>query len=79
MAGMILYIDRQLASSYGRDRHRYTQPPFEDGVPEQGYQGKATPRELYREGLVMLSGFDGLLLSRRSLADLLEILLHHRL
>ena len=58
--GVILYIDRQLASPYGRDRFRYTRPPFEEGVPEQGYQGKATPRELYREGLVSLAGFDRL-------------------
>jgi len=53
-AGVVLYIDRQLASPFGRDRYRYTQPPFEEGVPEQGYQGKATPRELYREGLALL-------------------------
>jgi gluconate 2-dehydrogenase gamma chain len=58
--GVILYIDKQLASPYGRDRFRYTRPPFEDGVPEQGYQGKATPRELYREGLALLAGFDRL-------------------
>jgi len=42
-AGVVFYIDRQLAGPYGHDRHRYTQPPFEDGIPEQGYQGKATP------------------------------------
>jgi gluconate 2-dehydrogenase gamma chain len=59
-AGVVFYIDRQLAGAYGRDRFRYTHPPFEAGTPEQGYQGKATPRELYREGLKLLSGFDGL-------------------
>ncbi len=60
-AAVILYIDRQLAGPYGRDRYRYTQPPFEDGLPEQGYQGKATPREIYRQGLVLLGdNFDGL-------------------
>ena len=53
-AGVVIYIDRQLAGPYGRDRYRYTQPPFEDGLPEQGYQGKATPREVYREGLRVL-------------------------
>ncbi|MGA3204420.1 MAG: gluconate 2-dehydrogenase subunit 3 family protein [Bryobacteraceae bacterium] len=52
--GVVIYIDRQLAGPYGRDRYRYTQPPFEEGIPEQGYQGKATPREVYREGLVLL-------------------------
>jgi len=60
-AGVVIYIDRQLAGPYGRDRYRYTQPPFEDGVPEQGYQGKATPREVYREGLASLGpDFEGL-------------------
>jgi len=50
-ARVVIYIDRQLAGPYGRDRYRYTQGPFEDGTPEQGYQGKATPREIYRDGL----------------------------
>jgi len=53
-AGVVIYIDRQLAGPYGRDRYRYTQPPFAEGLPEQGYQGKATPREIYREGLILL-------------------------
>ena len=52
--GVVVYIDRQLGGPYGRDRYRYIQPPFEDGVVEQGYQGKATPREVYREGLAAL-------------------------
>jgi gluconate 2-dehydrogenase gamma chain len=56
-AGVAVYIDRQLAASYGRDRYRYTQPPFEDALPELGYQGKETPRQIYREGLKGLKGF----------------------
>ena len=59
-AGVVLYIDRQLASAYGRDRFRFAQPPFEEGVPEQGYQGKSNPREIYREGVAKLAGFDEL-------------------
>ena len=59
-AGVAVYIDRQLASAYGRDRFRYARPPFEEGVAEQGYQGKATPREVYREGIARLAGFDTL-------------------
>jgi gluconate 2-dehydrogenase gamma chain len=50
-AAVAIYIDRQLAGPYGRDRYRYTQPPFEEGIPEQGYQGRATPAEIYRDGL----------------------------
>jgi gluconate 2-dehydrogenase gamma chain len=53
-AGVVIYIDRQLAGPYGHDRHRYTQGPFVEGVPEQGYQGKATPREVYRDGIESL-------------------------
>jgi gluconate 2-dehydrogenase gamma chain len=60
-AGVVIYIDRQLAGPWGRDRHRYTQPPFDESVLEDfGYQGKATPREIYREALKGLEGFDRL-------------------
>ena len=55
-AGVVIYIDRQLAGPYGRDRYRYSQPPFENGVAEQGYQGKATPAQIYREGLHGIAG-----------------------
>lgn len=50
-AGVVIYIDRQLAGPYGSDRYRYTQPPFDSGPPEFGYQGKASPREIYRDGV----------------------------
>jgi gluconate 2-dehydrogenase gamma chain len=61
-AGVVIYIDRQLAGPRGRDAHRYTQGPFvEEGAPpEVGYQGKATLAETYREGLKGLAGFDQL-------------------
>jgi gluconate 2-dehydrogenase gamma chain len=60
-AGVVIFIDRQLAGPYGRDRYRYTQGPFdENAAPEFGYQGKATPKETYREGLKGLKGFDRL-------------------
>jgi gluconate 2-dehydrogenase gamma chain len=56
-AGVSIFIDRQLAGPYGRDRFRYTQPPFEDAPAVLGYQGKETPREIYRKGLKGLKGF----------------------
>ncbi len=61
-AGVVIYIDRQLAGPRGRDAHRYTQGPFEEGgaPPEVGYQGKATLGEIYREELKALAGFDQL-------------------
>jgi gluconate 2-dehydrogenase gamma chain len=60
-AGVVIFIDRQLAGPWGRDRYRYTRPPFHEDVPdEMGYQGKATPREIYRQGLKGLAGFNRL-------------------
>jgi len=56
-AGAAIFIDRQLAGPYGRDRFRYTQPPFEDAPREFGYQGSATLRQIYRDGLKGLDGF----------------------
>ncbi|HEY6331453.1 MAG TPA: gluconate 2-dehydrogenase subunit 3 family protein, partial [Blastocatellia bacterium] len=53
-AAVIIYIDRQLAGPYGRDRYRYNKPPFVDSVPEHGYQGKENPQEIYRDGLAQL-------------------------
>ncbi len=60
-AGVTVFIDRQLAGPYGRDRHRYTHAPFDDTVAEEfGYQGAANPQQIYREGLKPLAGFDKL-------------------
>jgi len=50
-AGVAIYIDRQLAGPYGRDKYRYTKGPWTESVPEHGYQGKANPREIYRAGI----------------------------
>jgi gluconate 2-dehydrogenase gamma chain len=59
-AGVVIYIDRQVAGPYGRDKYRYSKPPFVDSVPEHGYQGKASPREIYRQGIKRLEGFTSL-------------------
>jgi gluconate 2-dehydrogenase gamma chain len=58
-AGVTIFIDRQLAGPWGRDAHRYTHGPFNENAPaEFGYQGQATPREIYRAGLKDLAGLD---------------------
>ena len=56
-AGVVIYIDRQLAGPYGRDKYRYTKGPFAKSTPEHGYQGKENPREIYRAGIASLAGF----------------------
>ena len=67
-AGVVIYIDRQLAGPYGRNHYRYTQPPFEDGPPELGYQGKLSPAEIYREGLKQIRGLRDLPLNEQHAA-----------
>ena len=56
-AAVTIYIDRQLAGPYGRDKYRYTKGPFGESGPEHGYQGAANPQQVYREGLRSLAGF----------------------
>lgn len=64
-AGVIIYIDRQLAGPYGRDKYRYTKAPWVESMPEHGYQGKATPREIYRAGIRELGNFAELTASQQ--------------
>ena len=59
-AAVVIYIDRQLAGPYGRDKYRYTKGPWVESVPEHGYQGKANPQETYRQGLKSLANFTSL-------------------
>jgi gluconate 2-dehydrogenase gamma chain len=59
-AGVVIFIDRQLAGPYGRDKYRYTKGPFVESFPEHGYQGKESPREIYRTGIPMLGDFSAL-------------------
>jgi gluconate 2-dehydrogenase gamma chain len=62
-AGVIIYIDRQLAGPYGRDELRYTKGPFIETDPTfGGYQGRESPQEIYRAGIKRL-GDDFLSLS----------------
>jgi gluconate 2-dehydrogenase gamma chain len=48
-AGVLYYIDRQLAGAYGAGARMYLQGPWKaDAPPQQGYQLRHTPAELYR-------------------------------
>jgi gluconate 2-dehydrogenase gamma chain len=56
-AAVVIFIDRQLAGPYGRDKYRYTKGPFVKSYPEHGYQDKENPQEIYRQGLKDLGNF----------------------
>ncbi len=48
-AGVLCYIDRQLAGSFGAGHRMYLGGPWPDGaLPSQGYQLPLTPADLYR-------------------------------
>src|SRR5438270_8981748 len=59
-AGVVIFIDRQLAGPYGLDKYRYKQAPWVQSVPEHGYQGKENPQDIYRQGIQNLGNFDSL-------------------
>jgi gluconate 2-dehydrogenase gamma chain len=50
-AGVVDYIDRQLAGAYGSGSRMYLEGPWPEGTPQQGYQLPLTPAQLYREAI----------------------------
>src|SRR4051812_42414215 len=55
--GINVYIDRALASGWGKGERLYMQGPWKTGVPSQGYQLPLTPAELYRAGIVSANAY----------------------
>jgi gluconate 2-dehydrogenase gamma chain len=55
--GCAVYIDRQLAGSFGQGDRLYKKGPFMPGLPTQGYQGDLTPAGRYRLGLRALADY----------------------
>jgi gluconate 2-dehydrogenase gamma chain len=53
-AGCGVFIDRQLAGSYGTSARLYLRPPFMPGTPMQGFQNAVTPAMQYRRTLAAL-------------------------
>lgn len=47
-AGVAVFIDRQLSGAFGTAAKWFTQGPWGESVPEQGYQLPLTPQKLYR-------------------------------
>jgi gluconate 2-dehydrogenase gamma chain len=46
--GINLYIDRALASGWGKGERLYQSGPWKKGLPTQGYQLPLTPANLYK-------------------------------
>lgn len=56
-AGCAVFIDHQLAGSYGSAEGLYMRGPFADGTPQQGDQSPLTPAARYRQGLAALDKY----------------------
>jgi gluconate 2-dehydrogenase gamma chain len=54
-AGCAVFIDRQLAGSYGTFERLYMKGPFMAGTPEQGDQSELVPQQRYRIGLAAVN------------------------
>src|ERR1700721_529318 len=47
-ANVPFFLDRQLSGPFGRGDHYFLGGPWPKGTPEQGYQSRFSPAELYR-------------------------------
>ncbi len=54
-AGVVDFIDLQLAGPYGKGRYLYMQGPFFEGTEQQGYQVSLPPAEFIRQGIAALA------------------------
>ena len=51
------FLDRQLAGQFGQGQHFFLGGPWPKGTPEQGYQSRFTPAQLYRAALGAIPGY----------------------
>ena len=53
--GLAIYIDRQLAGSFGKGAKRYLRGPWAHGKPQHGYQLPLTPEQYFKAGLARVN------------------------
>jgi gluconate 2-dehydrogenase gamma chain len=58
-AGVPFFIDHQLAGPYGRGDHFYLGGPWDKGTPEQGWQSRFSPAQLYRASIPAVEQYVG--------------------
>ncbi len=58
-AGTPFFLDRQLAGPFGQGQHYYLGGPWPKGVPEQGYQSRFSPAQLYRAAIAAIDRYVG--------------------
>src|SRR6202020_965667 len=73
-ANVPVFLDRQLAGPFGRGDHYYLGGPWPKGTPEQGYQTRFSPAQLYRAAIAAIdkyvgANFNGVSFSKLAIAD----------
>jgi gluconate 2-dehydrogenase gamma chain len=58
-AGVPFFLDRQLAGRFGQGDHYFLGGPWPKGTPEQGYQSRFSPAQLYRAAIVAIDQYVG--------------------
>ena len=58
-AGVPFFLDRQLAGQFGQGQHYFLGGPWAKGVPEQGYQSRFSPAQLYRAAIAAIDQYVG--------------------
>jgi gluconate 2-dehydrogenase gamma chain len=56
-ANIPFFLDRQLAGSFGRGDHYFMGGPWKKGTPEQGYQMRFSPSQLYRAAIAAIDKY----------------------
>ena len=67
-AGVPYFLDRQLAGPFGRGDHFYLGGPWKKGTPEQGYQLRFAPAQLYRAAIAAIDKYVAAQLGAQSFA-----------
>ncbi len=73
-AGVPFFLDRQLAGQFGQGQHYYLGGPWPKGTPQQGYQSRFSPAQLYRVAIAAIeryvaATFKGVAFSKLAAAD----------
>ncbi len=56
-AGATIFLDRQLAGSFGQASSWYMQGPWSKGEETQGYQSRMSPAEMYRAAIKAIDSY----------------------
>lgn len=71
-AGVPFFLDRQLAGPFGRGDHYFLGGPWKKGAPEQGYQSRFNPAQLYRAAIAAVDRHVGTNFKGATFAKLAE-------